>query len=55
MKYKVNITATEYYTVMVEAEDENKAERIARRMFENGEIQAEWPDYDVDFDIEELS
>jgi hypothetical protein len=55
MKYQVNITATEYYAVMVEAEDENQAERIARRQFEEGKVQTEWPDYDVDFEVEELS
>ena len=54
MKYKVQITATEYYTVVVDAEDENKAESKARRMFENGEVQCEWPDYDLGFEVEEL-
>lgn len=54
MKYLVNITSIAYYKAVVEADDENKAERIARKRFEDGELQSEWPDCEVDFEVEEL-
>ena len=54
MKYLVNITAITYYKTVVEAEDENRAESIARRRFEDNALNSEWPDCEVEFEVEEL-
>lgn len=54
MKYLVNITAITYYKTVVEAEDENRAESIARRRFEDGSLDDEYPNCEVEFEVEEL-